>query len=105
MRYIFIYIILFFLFNSLAGQNVNIDSLSRQLQSGQPDREKAEIYLELSKAYLTSNPDTSTYFAMRALEIAKGEKDNELAVRSYYQLGRSYENQSILNNAVEYFDF
>jgi len=96
------FIVLFFwsIVVSAQGFQQRLDSLLVRVHQAN-DIEKVTLYVELSKLYWASNPDSSIYFANRALDFAKLTNSDELLGDAYNSLGNAYsfihENQKSLD--------
>ncbi|MES1221069.1 MAG: ATP-binding protein [Bacteroidota bacterium] len=70
MRIFILFLILFFWLPSLA-QNVEADSLKRQLATTTDEAKRVVILEGLSFAYVSTSPDTALQYATEGLELAK----------------------------------
>jgi signal transduction histidine kinase len=112
-------------FVCVGAQNVETDSLKRQLAVEKDQKKRVNILESLSYAYLSSYPDTALQYAMQGLELAKNIKfrkgeaictnaigsvyfhtgDNPRALEMYLQYLRLKEELKDYDNiAVAYFN-
>jgi signal transduction histidine kinase len=84
--------LIFFLSTAIGyGQAANIDSLKKVLARTSGHDEQLEIELQLAEDYRTQNPDSSLYYANRALAIAKAESNPIKKIRAeFYQASYNY---------------
>lgn len=80
--FLFFLVILLISAGEAYTQSARIDSLSKAA-AGQPDPSRlAEIYGLLSREYLRANIDSSSYYAGKSLELARGADDNQQLAKS-----------------------
>lgn len=81
-----------FLFTSTAfGQAGQSDSLKRLLAKSSSKDEQLEIQLQLADNYRTQNPDSSRFYANKALSIAKRQNDPLKMMRAeFYEASYNY---------------
>lgn len=81
---------------------LNIDSLHIALKKAS-EKEKSEIQIKISQTYLTSNPDSSYFYAKKALEQSKKIKNDTLIARSHRWLGEWYQGKSKYDASTKQF--
>ncbi len=87
--------------SSLLGQS-KLDSLHK-ISSTTKGIERINVYISLADEYFKSDLDSSVFFGMKALELAKTEKSYNEIVRSYSIIGESYQKKNELKISVEYY--
>lgn len=80
----------------------NTDSLHIVLKKSS-EREKSDIQIKISQAYLTSHPDSSYYYANKALEQSKKIKNDTLLARAHRWLGEWYQGKSKYDESAKQF--
>lgn len=92
----------FLLLISLAfSQNKNIDSLQVSLEQAE-GKDKIKTLLELCWEYRFVNADTARKFGLRALELAKQERAEDLETEALHYLGVTHEAQGNYKEALTY---
>lgn len=80
-----IFQLIFFLLTAVAfGQPAKTDSLKKALVKASTPAERSEIQLQLADNYRTQNPDTSLFYANKALAIAKQENNPIKTIRAEF---------------------
>lgn len=83
------------------SQNNNIDSLKNVLP-GQKGSAAIKTLLELCWQYRFSNADSARQYGMKALELARNAKDENLEVEALHNIGVTYEAQGEYTDALSY---
>ncbi|MBD3637289.1 MAG: tetratricopeptide repeat protein [Crocinitomicaceae bacterium] len=92
-----------------SSQNMSYGQESRYLDSmqlllkGSNDRDRAELFTELSAHYKTRNSDSALYFGEQALIISRRIKDDELIATSLNAIGIVYNDQGKYHQALDVF--
>jgi signal transduction histidine kinase len=77
------------------------DSLLQIAKNSEP-KEQVSAYIDISRLYFVTNPDTAMIFAVKAFEIAQNLKNDDLLGDVYNNYGNVYlflgENQKALDN-------
>jgi tetratricopeptide (TPR) repeat protein len=84
---IILYSIILFVGHSAWSQQATIDSLKRVIRVTKTDTAKANIYNHLAFEYKESNPDTTFYYAKKALEVATKIRYDFGIANSYVNFG------------------
>ncbi len=80
-----IFQLIFFLLTAVAfSQPAKTDSLKTALVKASTPAERSEIQLQLADNYRTQNPDTSLFYANKALTIAKQENNPIKTIRAEF---------------------
>src|SRR6516225_552425 len=61
-------------YTSMSAQNVETDSLKKELAATNDDTKRVTIMESLSYAYLSSYPDTALQYALKGLQLAQNIK-------------------------------
>jgi signal transduction histidine kinase len=85
-RTIIFYLIFFIWFEPVNSQLANTDSLKAALVKTSSPAERAELQLQLADNYRTQNPDSSLFYANKALAIATQENDRVKTIRAEFYL-------------------
>lgn len=101
MRLLFSLVLLFSL-NIGTAQDKGADSLLATLATAKGEL-KVKTLNELFRAYSNSDPVKALEYAQQALELAKEIKDQKGMAAAYNNLGVSYRNHGVLDNALEYY--
>lgn len=73
----------------LHAQMMSRDEMIQKLQNEKTDSLRIDLMLGLVLRYLPINPDSSTYFAQEALQVAKKIKDTKRQAAALHQIGQS----------------
>src|SRR5690242_4761683 len=95
------FFVCFALFLTAAAHNNNIDSLKKVLPT-QKGSDQVRTMLELCWEYRFSNADTARQYGIKALELARDAKDENLEVEALHNIGVTYEAQSEYTDALSY---
>lgn len=85
----FLFLFLFISYHSISQDRV-IDSLELELNNNISEKEKAHIFLELSKKTWSNNPDKSLVYANKAIEIAVANSFENIEANGYKNLAAAY---------------
>ncbi|MBE9469442.1 MAG: tetratricopeptide repeat protein [Bacteroidetes bacterium] len=100
--------IFFFLFVSLnikASDKPIIDSLLNVLETANEDTNKVNLYINISKKYLSTSTDKALIYANKALKLSENLKFSKGIAHSYIYIGIGYYYQGSYDNALrEYFN-
>jgi serine phosphatase RsbU (regulator of sigma subunit) len=89
---------------SVSSNNQIIDSLRRVLPAKKGIKEKAEIFINISKEYLNLNTDSAIYYSGKARRMLdKSKYPAEFAQATYY-IGLAYKKQYQLDVAMDYYN-
>lgn len=84
---IILYSIILFIGHSAWSQQATIDSLKRVIRVTKTDTAKANIYNHIAFEYKESNPDTTFYYAKKALEVSTKIRYDFGVANSYVNFG------------------
>ncbi len=102
MKHFYLLLIIYlFTFNLTASDNIQVDSLYKQLITAK-DSSKAEILNELSWELRNSEPEKSIDYGMEAIKFAEKYEDWENLIQAHGFIGVSYR---ILGNYSESMDY
>lgn len=85
------------------AQTKEIDSLYKLAQSASGSR-KVRLYMELATISRHNNPDTATFFANKAFELAEKTGNAHDRMMAYYTLGRVSAVRGNSDLAIKYFN-
>ena len=102
MKYIFLQFILLHLFN--IGFSSTKDSLFFELKNKKSDKDLIDIYNKLSKAYKSSNTDSSFYFCEKAFMLSKKTNDKKGEADASYNYGTLLRNSFTIDSCLSWFE-
>jgi len=98
-----IYIIAIVILSGLpAGASAKVDSLKTVIETADHDTTKIKALNQLSRRFWYSNPDTSFYYANKALELANNTRFKKGKATALRYIGVIYTNTSDFKSALEY---
>ncbi|MCW4467718.1 tetratricopeptide repeat protein [Flavobacterium sp. MFBS3-15] len=60
----------------------------------------AQLNVEMATYYLTTSPDSSIYYAHRAIDIGRKNNNPVILIRSYAKIGEAYQKQNKMKEAI-----
>lgn len=105
MRKIILFIFLFIAFSTVSGQSKKkIDSLMTCLKTAKNNKSKVDVYNKLSYEYSTNDFKKSTYYAEKALFLAKKIRYQAGIITSYLRKGLAFDANSQLDKCIEIYN-
>lgn len=83
------------------NKNENISLLKKNYNSLKTTEDKIEYYKKLASYYQRIKPDSTIYFASKAIELIKETKFDKLKADLFYSIGLAYNIQSNYEKAIE----
>ena len=65
--------------------------------------EKAKVYLSIANTYLNTNPDSTIFYAKKALSLATKANDLTETARSYAIIADGFQKKNQLQSSIEYY--
>ncbi len=99
-KLLFLVSILFVSLNISASDNPEIDSLLNVLKTAKNDTNKVILYNQISKKYVSTNPDKALIYAHKGLKLSKDLKFDKGIALSHTNIGIGYYYQGSCDNAL-----
>lgn len=92
----------FSIITNLYCSSINKDSLYAIIKNSTGEKQ-AKAFLSLATVYIQLIPDSSLYYAGRALVIAQNSNDIVLQAKSYSAIAEAYQRQLNLQESIKYY--